>query len=74
MGGGILNFENRSLIDSIYCYCTVYLHNNVACDQDLFKQTRIHQSHMLHKKAGQRGRLTADLLLDDPTTNTKSEL
>jgi hypothetical protein len=28
-------FENRSLIDSNYCYCTVCLHNSVACGQNL---------------------------------------
>lgn len=45
-GGGNLNFEHRSLIDSIYCYCTVCLHDSVACGQTLSNEREFYQSHI----------------------------
>jgi len=54
--GGILTF-NRSLIDSIYCYCTVCLHDSVACGQTLSNEREFYQSHMLRLMKLSEGRI-----------------
>jgi hypothetical protein len=46
-GGRQSEFEHRSLIDSIYCYCTVCLHDSVACGQNLSNEREFYQLHML---------------------------
>jgi hypothetical protein len=47
LGGRQSEFEHRSLIDSIYCYCTVCLHDSVACGQNLSNEREFYQLHTL---------------------------